>query len=157
MIHLHIYLTGKSREKWTQLAEQEYHKRLRPMARLEIHELRAQTLREDTDIDAVKEIETRALLDASIGCDLRIALDERGEQLSSEELAATLGKWTLKGVSRIAFLVGGASGLDPSLVSQADLVLSLSRMTFTHQMVRLFLVEQLYRALMIQAGRPYHR
>ena len=157
MIHLHIYLTGKTREQWIQLAEQEYLKRLRPMARLEIHELKAQTLREDTDIEAVKALETRALLEAAAGCDLRVALDERGEELSSEGLTATLESWTLRGASRIAFLIGGACGLDQRLVSQADFRLSLSRMTFTHQMVRLFLVEQLYRALMIQAGRPYHR
>ena len=87
---------------------------------------------------------------------LAVALDERGEALSSTELAARLDRW--KGEWRQAcFLIGGADGLDPGLVAEAGMRLSLGRMVWPHLMVRAMLAEQLYRAATILAGTPYHR
>lgn len=86
-----------------------------------------------------------------------VALDARGAALTSEALAERLGAWRDGGVSDVAFLIGGAGGLDPAVREAADLVLSLGPMTWPHILVRALLAEQLYRAQTILAGHPYHR
>ncbi len=86
-----------------------------------------------------------------------VALDERGKALSSPELAERLGRWRDDGVSDLAFVIGGAEGLDDGLRRRADLVLGLGRMTWPHLLVRALIAEQLYRAQQILAGHPYHR
>ena len=86
-----------------------------------------------------------------------IALDERGKALSSEEFAQLLGGWRDDGVAEAAFVIGGAEGLDDSVRAAASLVLSLGPMTWPHMLVRVLLVEQLYRAQSILTGHPYHR
>ena len=83
-------------------------------------------------------------------------LDVYGRQASSEELAAKISELGLQGRSSITFLIGGAFGLSAQVRQAADEKLSFSRMTFTHQMVRLLLVEQIYRAFKINRGEPYH-
>ena len=86
-----------------------------------------------------------------------VALDERGEDLTSIQLAVRLGGWRDGGSRDIAFLVGGADGFDARIRERADLVLRLGRLTWPHMMVRAMLAEQLYRAQMILNGHPYHR
>lgn len=86
-----------------------------------------------------------------------IALDERGQQLSSEQFAGRLQGWISGPVPEVVFVIGGADGLSDTIRERADLVLSLGRMTFAHRHVRLLLAEQLYRALSILEGSPYHR
>ena len=86
-----------------------------------------------------------------------VALDERGEDLTSIQLAVRLGKWRDGGSRDIAFLIGGADGFDARIRERADLVLRLGRLTWPHMMVRAMLAEQLYRAQMILNGHPYHR
>jgi 23S rRNA (pseudouridine1915-N3)-methyltransferase len=85
-----------------------------------------------------------------------VLLDENGKQYSSREFAAKMDGWMNSSVKKINFLIGGAYGFAPELHQQANEKLSLSRMTFTHQMIRLFFVEQLYRADQILHGKPYH-
>lgn len=85
-----------------------------------------------------------------------VALDERGKPLGSTEFAARLTAWRDQGGRHVAFVVGGSYGLSDEVRKRADLVLSLSAMTFPHQLVRVILAEQLYRALMIMNGKPYH-
>ena len=87
----------------------------------------------------------------------RVVLDERGEALSSPELAARLARWRDEGVQDLALLIGGADGLAPELRAGADASLSLGRMVWPHALVRVMLAEQLYRAATILAGSPYHR
>ena len=86
-----------------------------------------------------------------------VALDERGKDLTSIQLAVRLGGWRDDGSRDIAFLVGGADGFDARIRERADLVLRLGRLTWPHMMVRAMLAEQLYRAQMILNGHPYHR
>jgi 23S rRNA (pseudouridine1915-N3)-methyltransferase len=86
----------------------------------------------------------------------RVVLDERGEQLGSEQLAAWLRGWRDRGTRRLDFLVGDAHGFADADRDGADLVLSLSRLTLPHRLVQVVLVEQLYRAGTILAGHPYH-
>ena len=86
-----------------------------------------------------------------------VALDGRGRDLSSEDFALRLGRWRDEGVRVVAFLIGGADGLAEAARARASLVLGLGRMTWPHQLVRVMLAEQLYRASTILAGHPYHR
>ncbi len=95
----------------------------------------------------------RVLPEGALVC----ALDERGEALGSPEFAARLAGWRDAGRGAVAFLIGGADGLDPSLVARADARLSLGRMVWPHMLARVMLAEQLYRAASILAGGPYHR
>ena len=86
-----------------------------------------------------------------------VALDERGRDLTSEALAEQLGRWRDEGTAAAAFLIGGPDGHGAAIRERASLVLSLGRMTWPHQLVRVMLAEQLYRATTILAGHPYHR
>jgi 23S rRNA (pseudouridine1915-N3)-methyltransferase len=87
---------------------------------------------------------------------LTVALDERGQSLRTEALARLIDGWSHEGRD-VAFLIGGAEGLDPALRQSAQLMLSLSAMTFPHQLVRVVLAEQLYRAVSLLRNHPYHR
>lgn len=99
-----------------------------------------------------------ALLMRSIPADaVVIALDERGETLTSRELAGRIAQWRDEGQACIAFVVGGAGGLDESVRDRADLLLSFGRLTWPHLLVRGMLAEQIYRSQQILAGHPYHR
>jgi 23S rRNA (pseudouridine1915-N3)-methyltransferase len=86
-----------------------------------------------------------------------VALDEGGRSIGSQAFAAQIARWRDGGRPAASFVIGGADGLDTGLVSQADLVLSFSPLTWPHQLVRIMLAEQLYRATTILAGHPYHR
>lgn len=86
-----------------------------------------------------------------------VALDETGKEFSSKSLASKIDQWRNRGVNALAFIIGGADGLDPRLRQDADMVMSLSKMTWPHAMVRAMLAEQLYRASSILGGHPYHR
>ena len=86
-----------------------------------------------------------------------IALDERGKNLTSPEFATHIGRWRDDGISNLAFIIGGADGLDETLRRRADLILSLGKLTWPHMLVRGLLAEQIYRAQCILAGHPYHR
>lgn len=101
--------------------------------------------------------EARALRDIVSGSRALIALDERGTVMGSAEFAARLGRWRDDGAETVGFVIGGADGLDPAFVREASLSLSFSPLTWPHQLVRIMLAEQLYRATTILSGHPYHR
>lgn len=109
-------------------------------------------------VGAKRQLLESALLDQSAGpAAKRVVLDERGAALSSEAFAGQIARWRDDGVSEIAFLIGGADGHDKSLAAKADLVIAFGKATFPHMLVRAMLVEQIYRAITILAGHPYHR
>jgi len=99
-----------------------------------------------------------ALLDRTIpkGA-IVVALDERGEVMTSPDFSRHMGDWRDAGRGDVAFVIGGADGLDPELRARADLTLSFGKMVWPHMLARVMLVEQLYRAAAILAGNPYHR
>ncbi len=105
---------------------------------------------------ARKSEEARALA-AAISDGIVVALDERGRTPDSERFAKQLADWRDSGRPAASFVIGGADGLDPAFVAGADLALSLSALTWPHQLVRVLLAEQLYRATTILSGHPYHR
>ena len=116
----------------------------------ETAESRGQTVRDR------RTEEAKALRAASLD-GVVIALDEHGKTIGSEPFARQLARWRDDGRPAATFLIGGPDGLDPALAKQADLTLSFSPLTWPHQLVRIMLAEQLYRATTILAGHPYHR
>lgn len=156
---IRVLAVGKTRTRFIDLGIDEYLKRLRPYARTELVILPAAKVPPRLDekaAAAVKEAEGRAILSALSPGEHLIALSEGGQELTSEEFAAFIQKLALRGESRLAFAVGGTLGLAPEVLAAARTVLSLSRFTFTHELARLVLLEQLYRAFRIIHGEPYH-
>jgi 23S rRNA (pseudouridine1915-N3)-methyltransferase len=102
--------------------------------------------------------EEAALLDKAVPSDaVLLLLDERGKAVGSEDFAELLGRWRDAGKRDLMIAIGGADGLDPALHERADSVLCLGKMTWPHQLVRILIAEQLYRAVTILSGHPYHR
>jgi 23S rRNA (pseudouridine1915-N3)-methyltransferase len=116
-------------------------------------------IRESRDRDAAKRIaeESAALAAAVAAGSMLVALDRRGENLSSDALAARLRRWQEAGTPTVTFLIGGPDGLADSLCGRAELRLAFGAATWPHQLARVMLLEQLYRAITILAGHPYHR
>lgn len=124
---------------------------LTPVAAIEIAESKAKTAPER------KASEAAALLGKIPQGHKLVCLDEGGESLTSEAFARTLGGFRDGGVPGVAFVIGGADGLDPALLAKADKRLALGPMTLPHGLARIVLAEQIYRAVTILAGHPYHR
>ncbi|MCA0199907.1 MAG: 23S rRNA (pseudouridine(1915)-N(3))-methyltransferase RlmH [Proteobacteria bacterium] len=114
-------------------------------------------IKKDLAVDVRKAREGEALLAAVPQGAKLVALDERGRTETSEAFAARLGRWRDDGVRTVAFIIGGADGLDEAVRKKADLVLSFGALTWPHMLVRAMLAEQVYRAQSILAGHPYHR
>lgn len=154
-----IVAVGKIKERYLTEGIAEYSKRLTPFCRLEIIEVAEEKMPDSPSAaDKVKALARegeRLLKSVRPGSHL-VVLDLKGRQLASEELAAHLGTLALGGTSDLTFIIGGAFGLAPAVTAAAQDRLSFSPMTFTHQMIRLLLVEQLYRAFKINRGEPYH-
>lgn len=160
MLTVRLICVGKLGEKFWKAACDEYAKRLSAYCKLEIIEVPEQRLPDAPSEGQVrqalaKEAEViRARIPAGA---VLLALCVEGGQLSSEELAETLGTLTVSGTSRLAVVIGGSCGLDEALKREARLRLSMSRMTFPHHLARVMALEQLYRALNILAGGKYHK
>lgn len=122
-------------------------------ARLEVVELPESRARRETDRTAE---EATAIL-ARAGPGILVAFDERGTSPASPDLAARIGRWRDEGRPALACIVGGPDGLHPSVRQKADLMVSFGALTLPHALVRVLVLEQLYRALTILAGHPYHR
>jgi 23S rRNA (pseudouridine1915-N3)-methyltransferase len=103
------------------------------------------------------EEEASLMQQAGQGAAVHIALDEHGKVMTSQAFAEQIGNWQAQGRSKLAFYIGGADGLHPQLLQRCEMKLAFGAMTWPHQMVRLLLVEQLYRAHTILSGHPYHR
>lgn len=132
---------------------------MRPYARVEFVTLPAAKIPprpNKAQITAIKAVEAQAILKTLKSAEYLVALSEEGREFTSLKLAAHLQKLALQGQSRLAFVLGGTLGLGEEVIKRAGTVLSLSRFTFTHELARLILLEQLYRAFKINAGEPYH-
>lgn len=157
-MNIRIVAVGKLKEKYLRDAAAEYMKRLTPFAKAEIVELQDEPLNDESPAYNVmaREKEGLKILRALKPSSFVIGLDIGGKPLSSEDLAAFMEDLALKGRSDISFIIGGPSGLSPEVVKRCDFRLSLSAMTFTHQLARVLLIEQLYRSFKIRRGEPYH-
>ncbi|XOF33865.1 MAG: 23S rRNA (pseudouridine(1915)-N(3))-methyltransferase RlmH [Candidatus Electrothrix sp. YB6] len=147
---------GKTREKYLDQAVRDYAERLRRYLPLEIKVLKCKHGKNDSG-QVIMAREAELLLSQTAASSLIVALDPTGREHTSEELASLLEGWENQGIQTIIFLIGGHLGLDPKVRQQANHIWSLSRLTFTHEMTRFILIEQLYRACSIKAGHNYHK
>lgn len=106
--------------------------------------------------DQLKKEETKLFLNQIENTDFVILLDEKGKEYTSREFSQKIDFWLGSSIKRICFLIGGAYGFSDEIYQRANEKISLSKMTFTHQMIRLFFIEQIYRASTILQGKPYH-
>jgi 23S rRNA (pseudouridine1915-N3)-methyltransferase len=142
---------GKTRDKNWLALQTDYWQRLSHFARLEAGEIRA------SDAHETKEIEGRRILDSLPQSAFVVVLDVAGKQLGSEELAKEVENWQNRSVREVVFVIGGQDGISEAVALRADLKLSLSRMTLTHEAARVLLLEQLYRAYTIINRFPYQK
>jgi 23S rRNA (pseudouridine1915-N3)-methyltransferase len=155
-VKLSIICMGRTRERFIQDGIEKYLRYLKPYTPAELKVLREEKVEDLRAAPRVRKLEA-----AKIGKSLApgahvVALDERGREFTSHEFAAFIDKALEKGTREMSFILGGAMGLDESVTKKADTVLALSRWTLTHEMARLVLLEQLYRAFTIIKGKTYH-
>ena len=137
---------------------EEYEKRLGRFCDLEVRQLAEGPVpRSDAEIPKCLAAEAEKILALIRGTDIVIPLCIGGKALSSEEFAQDLGELRDRGAQRIVFVIGSSHGLDPSVVSRGDRTLSMSRMTFPHQLARVMFLEQLYRSFTILNHQTYHK
>lgn len=159
-MQVRIVAVGRVRERYIQEGMMEYAKRLRAYAKVEVFEVREESYREsasDAERAQVLEREGERVLHAIDERSFVIALCVEGEMLTSEALSKRLDDLALGGQSQLTFAIGGSLGLAQAVKDRAGLRWSLSRLTFPHQLVRLLLLEQLYRAYSISRGERYHK
>ena len=151
-----LLLVGKTDQKYLQEGISVYEDRLRhyiSYSREELPDLKGGAA---LGIEQIKEQEGVLILKKVGRGDMLVLLDENGRDMSSVDFSVKLEKWSLSGIKSIIFAVGGAYGFSTAVYERANEKLSLSKMTFSHQMVRLFFTEQLYRAFTILKREPYH-
>ncbi len=159
-MNIRIIAVGKLKEKYWRDAVAEYSKRLGAYCSLEIIELKESPLRANpspADEEAVKKAEGEEILRHLGKGDYVMTLEIKGKSLSSEQMASKIANLALDGKSSIAFVIGGSLGLSPDISRRADFKLSFSAMTFPHQMMRVILLEQIYRSFKINRNETYHK
>ena len=142
----HVFAIGKPKLAYAKAGIGEYAARLRGFASVKLEYLKS----------SHREAESALLLQRSEGM-IRIALDERGEQLTSRAFAEKVTRFEQQGTKNVALLIGGADGHTPELRRAADMIWALSPLTLQHELALVVLCEQIYRAYSIKAGLPYHR
>ena len=159
-MNITIISVGKLKEKYLKQGIDEYLKRLTPYAKVKIVEVpdeQAPDNLSDAEIEEVKRKEGSKIL-SKIGADeYVITLEIEGKQLDSETFAKKLDELAIYGKSKVSFVIGGSHGLSDEVKKRSNFALSFSKMTFPHQLMRLILLEQVYRAYRINRGEPYHK
>ena len=156
-MNIKIIAVGKLKEKYTKAAVDEFLKRLGAYCSMSLIEIPAQEIKDDNLARKYMEIEGEKILSAIKPDSYVITLEISGKMLSSEDFAKKIKQLSNEGHNEIVFVIGGANGLSKSVSNRANFKLSLSSMTFTHQLVRIFLYEQIYRAFKIINNENYHR
>jgi 23S rRNA (pseudouridine1915-N3)-methyltransferase len=159
-MQIRIVAVGKLKEKYWKDALAEYQKRLSPYTRLEITEVAEERMQDNpsaAEIEQCLEKEGDRILKYIPPSFYVIPLAIEGQRPNSGELASLLGRLVLAGKSQLAFIIGGSHGLAPAVLRRGDFLLSFSSLTFPHQMMRVMLAEQLYRAYSILNGGKYHK
>ena len=152
-----IIALGKIKEKFIKDGIEEFLKRLRPYAQVEITELMPIEIKDDNLTSKVLDEEAEKILSNIKQDSYIITLEILGKQLSSEEFASKIEEITNSGISELVFVIGSSCGLSSKISQRADFKLSISKMTFLHQFARLLLVEQIYRAFKILKNETYHK
>ncbi len=155
-----IISVGKIKEKFFTEAIKEYSKRLSKYCKLVevvIPDERADDNFSSSEIEQVKIKEGQKILNSIPKNSYLIVLDIKGSQLSSEDLAKKIKTLSIQGTSHITFVIGGSNGLWEEVLEKGNFILSFSKMTFPHQLFKVILLEQIYRAFKINAGETYHK
>ena len=159
-MEIKIIVVGKLKEKYLKDGIAEYLKRLKSYANLKIIEIKdeaaSQTL-SDAEIEQIKVVEGKRIIEKLPDRARVIALDLKGKQLTSEDFAEEINETMTYGTSQIAYIIGGSHGLSQEVLQKTDLKISFGKMTYPHQLMRLILVEQVYRAFKIIRNEPYHK
>lgn len=152
-MNLHLICLGKLKEKYWRDAEAEYLKRLSPYYKVNIHELREEGFTEKDSPEKIKRCEAEKIISVleKIKVENVFVLDEHGKQYSSVEFSGLISP-----LADLVFIIGGPLGLDERILSLGKNKISFSKLTFTHQMMRVFLFEQIYRATTIKINKKYH-
>ena len=159
-MNIRIVCIGKLKEKYWTDAVAEYSKRIKRFSNLEIVELKESLLPANAslkDEEKVKDEEAKEILKVLKKDEYVITLEIKGKSLSSEEMAAKMANLALEGHPDIAFVIGGSLGLGAEVSQRANYKLSFSKMTFPHQMMRVILLEQIYRCFKINNNESYHK
>ena len=155
MRSIRLIWVGKTHEPYLRSGINAYMKKISHYIKIDSYEIKPAQYISGT-LNKWRLQETKNMMKKMDASELNIFLDQNGEHQTSKDLAKCFEKQISYGISRVNFFVGGAYGLEKSILPSGIQLLSLSEMTFTHQMVRLFLLEQIYRALTIIRGEPYH-
>ena len=156
-MNIKILAVGKIKEKFHKEAVSEIVKRLSPYCSFSIVEIDAEPITDDNCYEKYMTLEGERILSKIKSDSYVITLEIKGKSFSSEEFAQKIKEISLCGRNEIVFVIGGANGLSEEVSKRADLKLSFSKMTFTHQMARIILIEQIYRAFKIINNENYHR
>ncbi len=159
MLNIHIVCVGKIKEKYLKDAILEYSKRLSKYCKLEIIELQDEKIPDKLNSSLENEIKNKECLNILNHLpkdSFNIALDLKGKEFSSEEFSKKLDSLSMEN-SHICFIIGGSLGLTKNLLDRCNLKICFSKMTFPHQLIRVFLLEQIFRAFKISHGETYHR
>jgi 23S rRNA (pseudouridine1915-N3)-methyltransferase len=151
-----IICLGKYKEKAYLELEKEYLKRLSPFSKLKVVELSEQAYRKNSDLDSLKKKEAEEIIKYIPANSIVILLDEDGTLRNSVDFAANLERLTSLG-QELVFVIGSGIGLHESLKTVSNYSFSLSKLTFPHNLARILLLEQIYRACMINSGKEYHK
>ncbi|QQY79727.1 23S rRNA (pseudouridine1915-N3)-methyltransferase [Keratinibaculum paraultunense] len=157
---IRVIAVGKIKEKYIRDGINEYLKRLSRYCSVEIIEVEDEKTQENLtnrEIDIIKDKEGKRILSKISPNSHIISLVIEGKQMSSEELANKIEDLMIEGVNNLTFIIGGSLGLSREVIEKSNLKLSFSKMTFPHQLMRMVLLEQIYRSFRIIRGEPYHR
>jgi len=157
MIHFRIIAVGKIKEPWIKAGLKHYYKLLSGHAAIEEITVRAEKIIDDSQKDIILKKEAKSILARLKNDDVVICLDERGALYDSYTFADHLNRCFNSGKNAITLVIGSPLGLSDEVKSKADMVLALSKLTFPHELTKLILAEQLYRALSIISGGKYHK
>ena len=156
-MNIKIIAVGKLKEQYLKEALKEYEKRLSPFCSFSVIEVASEQIIDEGLSEKYKEIEASRILQVLKPNSYVITLEILGRKLSSEAFAQKIKNVSNEGFNDISFIIGGANGLSQKISTISNFKLSFSDMTFTHQMIRILLTEQIYRAFKINANEPYHR
>lgn len=155
-MRINLLCIGKTDDKEISSLVQYYLNRLPKHWNFEITEIPDIKNAKNLTPELLKKEEAKLFLNFIENSDITVLLDEKGKQFTSREFASKIENWMNSSVKKVNFLIGGAYGFSEEIYAKANEKMSLSKMTFTHQMIRLFFVEQIYRADQILQRKPYH-
>ena len=155
-MRINLICLGKTDDKEINNLIKYYQNRLPKHWNFEITEIADVKNAKNLSPDLLKKEEGKLILNQVENSDLMILLDEKGKQFTSREFAQKIEGWMNSSIKKVCIIIGGAYGFSEEIYNRAQEKMALSKMTFTHQMIRLFFVEQIYRADQILQGKPYH-